>query len=106
MKSHDTSSLLIALWDGEDAGREDRVNNALESIDADDTQRNLVLDQILPMIPELKEHEEECNGQLGLIVQFRRLLPQILSGHVQMPTEIDELVSLVQGQAIDHPSME
>ena len=89
----DDFELLKALWDGEDKDRQERVVNALEILQIEETRRQIVVAQILPMIPKLKARRSECGGPCDTLQQFKRLLNEVLEGKTEFPGNADALVA-------------
>ena len=87
------SKLLQALWGGEEEGRTERVIDTLETLGTEQAQRQIVLEQVLPMLPEFKERREELGGPHDSLQQFRILLSEVLGNRTEFPANVNALVA-------------
>lgn len=90
---HNPQQLLLALWDGEDEGREARVVGALDELQLSEAHRQIVLTKVLPVIPELKRRKNECGGAYDVVIEFRGLLSEVINGKTRFPSTVEDLVA-------------
>lgn len=87
------TELLTALWDGPNDGREERVGETLERFAVGESQRQIVLTKVLPIIPEFRSRRYECGGAQDALWQFKKLLSEVLYETAEFPNTINELIA-------------
>lgn len=89
-------SLLETLWDGEDEGREARVQAELMRSGIDHARHAIVLTRILPIVPELKERSREAGNRTDVLLCFGALVSDVIAGKVEFPDTIDGILEAIR----------